>query len=173
MSFSLFEATIPNYLQTLTATAGLLAKAEAWCAEHSQPPETLIQAQLAPDMWPFARQITATAWHSQGAILGAKSGIFTPDPQPVPEDFAGLKAKIAAAIAALEAVSKGEVDSLLGQPVRFEIGQYRMDFIAEDFFMSFSMPNFHFHAATAYGILRSNSLPIGKMDFLGKVRKLG
>ena len=45
-----------------------------------------------------------------------------------------------------------------------------MDFTAEDFLLSFSQPNFYFHCATAYDILRMKGVPVGKRDFLGRVR---
>ena len=46
-----------------------------------------------------------------------------------------------------------------------------MDFLAEDFLLSFAQPNFYFHAATAYDILRAHAVPLGKRDFNGRVRK--
>ena len=38
------------------------------------------------------------------------------------------------------------------------------------FLLSFSQPNFYFHATTAYGILRMKGLKIGKIDYLGAMR---
>ncbi|PCC68180.1 protein of unknown function [Nannocystis exedens] len=32
------------------------------------------------------------------------------------------------------------------------------------------LPNFHFHAVTAYDILRSHGVPIGKRDYEGQLR---
>ena len=52
----------------------------------------------------------------------------------------------------------------------FVMGEMRMDFSAEDFLLSFSMPNLYFHAATAYDILRAQGLPLGKRDFMGAPR---
>ena len=54
--------------------------------------------------------------------------------------------------------------------MRFEFGERRMDFTAEEFLLSFSQPNFYFHATTAYDILRFKGLPIGKRDYTGRVR---
>ena len=45
-----------------------------------------------------------------------------------------------------------------------------MTYIAEDFLMSFSLPNFYFHATRAYDILRMQGVPLGKRDFLGQMR---
>jgi hypothetical protein len=54
--------------------------------------------------------------------------------------------------------------------VRFEVGETKLPFTAEDFLLSFSVPNFYFHASMTYGILRSKGVPLGKRDFLGRLR---
>ena len=54
--------------------------------------------------------------------------------------------------------------------MRFEIGEKRLDFTAEDFLLTFSQPNFYFHASMAYAILRAKGVNVGKIDFLGKLR---
>jgi hypothetical protein len=36
-----------------------------------------------------------------------------------------------------------------------------------DYFLEHAMPNFFFHAAHAYAILRHNGVNIGKKDYLG------
>jgi hypothetical protein len=170
MTFTLYAATIPNNLQLLGAVAALITKAESWCNERGLPPDELIQARLAPDMLPFAYQIKSTATHSLGAIEGVRAGVFTPDRTPPPADFASLKAKIAQTIAALEAIDPAEVDGFLGRDVMFVFGERKMPFVAENFLLSFSQPNFYFHATTAYDILRWKGLPIGKRDFTGRLR---
>jgi hypothetical protein len=53
-----------------------------------------------------------------------------------------------------------------------QIGPRRLAFTAETFILSFSLPNFHFHAVTAYDILRANGVPIGKRDYEGRLRTL-
>jgi hypothetical protein len=170
MAISLYSATIPNYLQLLGAVAGLVDKAEAWCGEHRLAPDELIQARLAADMLPFAYQVKSTAVHSIGAIEGVRTGVFSPDRAPPPADFAGLKASVGHAVAALKAIDPAEVDAFAGRDVAFVFGERRMPFVAEDFLLSFSQPNFYFHATTAYDILRWKGLPIGKRDFTGRLR---
>ena len=171
MSLSLYQATIPTYLQILGAVAGLLDKAQAHCADNNLPPESLIQARLAEDMLPFAFQINSVAHHSIGAIEGVGRGVFSPD-RSAPENFADLAGRIADARSALEALTEDQVNAYTGKPLRFEYGEIRMDFVAEEFLLSFSQPNFYFHAATAYDILRWRGLSIGKRDFIGQLRTL-
>jgi uncharacterized protein len=170
MAFSLYEATIPSYKQILGAIGGLLGKAESHCAEQKMPAEEIIQARLAPDMLPFAYQVKSTAVHSLGAIEGLRKGVFSPDMTPPPQTFSALKTTIADTLAALEAIDAAEMDGFLGRDMRFAFGERQYNYTAENFLLSFSQPNFYFHATTAYDILRCKGLPLGKRDFVGRVR---
>ena len=169
MPVSLYAATVLSWRQTLGAVAGLIAKAEAFCKEKGLSPSELIQARLAQDMLPFAYQVKSTAVHSIGAIEGVRRGIFSPDMTPPPESFAALSGRVAETLRALEAVKASEVESFIGRDMRFEIGERRIEFTAENFLLSFSMPNFYFHATTAYDILRHQGITLGKRDYLGQM----
>jgi len=170
MAFSLYAATIPSYRQILTAVAALIGKAETFCAEKNVPPEEIIHARLAGDMLPFAYQVKSTSVHSLGAIEGLRKGVFSPDLTPPPQTFHELKGSVAHALAALEAIDPKEIDAFVGRDMRFAFGERQLNFTAEDFLLSFSQPNFYFHATTAYDILRWKGLPIGKRDFTGRLR---
>ena len=170
MAFSLYVATVPSYLQILRAVSGLLDKAEAFCNQKGIGSHEIIQARLADDMLPFAYQVKSTAVHSLGAIDGVRRGVFSPDTTPPPENFAALKARIVETLAALEAIEPAEVDAFVGRDMRFAFGDRHVDFTAENFLLSFSQPNFYFHATTTYAILRWKGIPLGKRDFTGRTR---
>jgi hypothetical protein len=170
MAFGLYAAIVPSYLQVLGAVDGLLIKAQTWCVERKLPPEDLIQAHLAPDMLPFAYQVKSACVHSLGSVAALTSGVFSPDLVPPPGDFAGLRARVAQALAGLQALKPADIDGCLGKDVQFVFGERRMPFVAEDFLLSFSQPNFYFHATTAYDILRWKGLPLGKKDYIGRLR---
>jgi hypothetical protein len=170
MAFSLYAATVPSYQQILGSMSGLVGKAEAFCAEKSIAPQELIQARLAPDMLPFAYQVKSTVAHSLGAIEAVRKGVFSPDMTPPPDTFAGLKSAVAETLTALAAVQASEVDAFMGRDMRFSFREHHIDFTAENFLLSFSQPNFYFHATTAYDILRWKGVQIGKRDFTGKLR---
>ena len=72
--------------------------------------------------------------------------------------------------AKLEALKPDDVNALEGKDVAFQFGETKIPFVAETFLLSFSLPNFHFHATTAYDILRSRGVPIGKRDYMGRLR---
>ena len=170
MGFSLYSATIPSNLQDLGALSGLIAKAEAFCEERGLAPATLIGARLAEDMHPFAYQVKSTMVHSIGAIEGVRKGAFSPDDSVPPDSFAAMEAMLAKTRARLEAIDPAEVDGFVGRDMAFVIGERRIPFTAENFLLSFSQPNFYFHATTTYAILRSQGVQIGKRDFLGRLR---
>jgi hypothetical protein len=170
MPISLHDAFVPSCRQLLGAGQALLAKAEAWCGEAGHAPESLIGHGLAPDMRPLSFQAAQMAHHSKGAIEGLRAGGFSPDLTPPPTDFAGLKAKLADADAFLADLDPAELDGRVGRDMQFAFGAVKMPFTAENFLLSFSQPNFYFHATALYAVLRNRGLPIGKRDYLGMPR---
>src|SRR3712207_1217972 len=88
LTFTLYDAVVPPFLQMLRSMAGLLEKAEAYCTEHGIPPEQVLEARLAADMLPFAYQVKSVAVHSIGAMEGAMNGSFSPDQSEPGKSFA-------------------------------------------------------------------------------------
>jgi hypothetical protein len=169
MPLSLHAAIVPSWLQILGAGRNWLDKATA----HGLGEAELCDARLIEDMFPFAYQVKSMAVHSQGAIEAVRQGVFTPKfGEALPTTLGELRDLLDGAIAMLESVGADELEGFVGQPMRFEIGEKRLDFTAEDFLLSFSQPNFYFHASMAYAILRAKGVPVGKLDYLGKLRFL-
>ena len=171
MAISLHEATVGTYVQVLGASENVLAKGKKHFDEHGVDLDETLKYRLIEDMMPLRFQINAVAFHSIKAVRGAMAGLFSPTPA-AERDFVGLQALLAETKAELEAVSPADIDSLLGKEVVFRMGERSMPFKVEDFLLTFSLPNFYFHAATMYDILRMKGVPIGKQDFLGSVRMM-
>ncbi|PAX07451.1 DUF1993 domain-containing protein [Sphingomonas lenta] len=170
MPLSLHQALIPSFRQVVGAMEGLVDKAEAFAAERGRDPAELAGARLAPDMLPFSWQIKFVHGHSLGAIEGVRRGTFSPDRSPPPADLQALRALMRDTAAGLDALDPAELDALADRPMRFEMGEMRLPFTGEGFLLSFSQPNFYFHAATAYDILRAEGVKLEKRDFLGRLR---
>jgi uncharacterized protein len=173
MPFSLYDIAVPTFRQTLNAMAGLLDKAETHCAAKSIPAEDFVNARLIDDMLPFNYQVKSTIVHSLGALDALPTGVFSPDMTPPPATLAELKDKIGSALAALDTFSPAAINACEGRDMAFQFKEYKLPFTAENFLMSFSLPNFYFHAATAYDIMRHKGVSIGKRDFMGPMRSKG
>lgn len=170
MPFSLYDATVENFKQGLSALEQILGRALTHFQQQGSPLGEIIDARLAPDMLPFSFQIVSVAHHSMGAIHGARQGLFQPPSAPAGLDFAGLQALVAQAREGLGLLTPDVVNALQGKDMVFQLGERRLSFLAEDFLLSFSIPNFYFHATTAYDLLRLRGMPLGKRDYLGRLR---
>ena len=80
MSFSLFDATVANYLQTLSAVGGFLEKSRTHFHEKGVDLAEIVETRLAADMLPLRFQIVSVVHHSRGAMEAAKNGVFVPYP---------------------------------------------------------------------------------------------
>ena len=170
MSFSLYDAVVPSNLQILGALDRVMEKAKAFCDERGVTQADLIEARLAPDMFPLGYQVKSCAVHSIGGIEGARAGSFSPDRNAWPTDFDGLRNILQRASAELSALDRKTVDELTEADTHFALGEIKLPFTGANFLLSFSQPNFYFHAATAYAILRAQGVNLGKRDFMGTPR---
>ena len=172
MAISLYDLSVASYLQTTAAVAAFMEKGLKHCAEKNIDPAEIVETRLYPDMLPFRFQIVSVAHHSIGAIEGVKKGVFSPPTGP-DYDYKGLQKLIADAREALQKLTPAEVNALEGRDVTFQLRDFKLPFTAEGFIMSFSLPNFYFHATTAYDILRTKGVPLGKRDYMGQMRMKG
>ncbi|MDQ8729599.1 DUF1993 domain-containing protein [Bradyrhizobium sp. LHD-71] len=170
MAFSLYDASVAHYLQILGAVSGFLEKGLSHFRENGTDPEEIVETRLFADMHPLRFQIVSVAHHSRGAIEAARNGIFVPPTVKPGLDYAALQALITEARSELSGLTPEAVNALIGRDVMFKIGERTLPFTAEGFLMSFSLPNFYFHATTAYDILRHKGVPLGKRDFMGRLK---
>lgn len=170
MPLTLHEAIVPNWIQLVEASARLLDKAESWAGAQGISEAELLSARLVHDMLPLAYQFKSCWVHTAHAISRCREGVFAPHMEPPPATYAGLRDKLAEALADLRALDPAELEAIAANDMVFEFNDNRLLFTVQDFLLSFSNPNAYFHAATAYDILRMKGMPIGKRDFMGRVR---
>ena len=170
MAVSLYDVSVGTFQQILGSVANFLEKGLAHCRDKNIDPNEFVEARLHPDMAPLRFQIVSVAHHSAGAIDALKSGEFRPPSGMGSLDYPALQALVIDARAKLKAVAPSDVDDAAGRDVTFRLGDRTIPFTAEGFLLSFSLPNFYFHATTAYDILRSKGVAIGKRDYLGQMK---
>jgi uncharacterized protein len=169
MSIALYDVTVPNFLQVLGSLRGVLDKGLDYAKTKSLSADSLAEARLIEDMFPLSLQVQRVADHSSGALRDVQQGKFSM-PSMTPVDYAGMQRLLAEAEASVKGWTRASVNALEGREVIFDLGSRRSSFVAEAFLLSFSLPNFYFHATTAYDVLRAKGVPIGKRDFLGQLR---
>jgi hypothetical protein len=170
MAISLYDVSVPNYLQVLGSMSGVLEKGARYAAENGIDLAGIVETRLRPDMLPFRFQVVSVWHHSLGAIRGIQQGVFSPPPSLPDLDYAALQGLVKEAAAELQKVSREEINALEGKDMKFKMGSFELPFTTENFILSFSLPNFYFHATTTYDMLRMKGVPLGKMDFLGQMR---
>jgi len=145
--------------------AALLAKAEGHAATNGADLSTFLQARLAPDMHPLIRQVQMVSDSAKGGA--ARLADLTPPSYADTETtWAELKERLAKTIAFVETIQPGQVEGRETATIELPLPGRTMTFTGSDFLLRFSLPNFYFHVVTAYGILRSQGVPLGKMDYL-------
>jgi uncharacterized protein len=170
MATSLYDLSVPTFLQTVKAVRGFLDRAVTYCSDTRADPDDFVHARLLDDMAPFHFQIEAAWHHSVWGLEAVKTGVWDSPALVGPVPFAALQAMIGKAEAALEAFTPDEVNSWAGKHLDLQIGPRRLAFTSETLILSFSLPNFYFHAVTAYDILRARGVPLGKRDYEGRLR---
>ena len=165
---SLYEFSIPTYQQILGGMQGVLDKAIAQCAAKKYEEAYILGDRLFPDMFNFARQVQSFCDHASRSSLLLAGRDGTP-PDRNETTLAGLRERVAKALAAVNSVSKADVDAHADKDVTFPMGPRQVTMKGKDYMMHFAFPNFYFHATTAYNILRHRGVEIGKRDFLGVV----
>lgn len=170
MALSLYDLCVPTFRQSIGAVSGFLDKATRHCAATGTDPDELVDQNLFFDMAPLHFQIEALTHHATCAVDAVITGVFASPPLVGSMPFADLQAMVVAADDKLLGFEREEVDACAGRALDLQIGPRRLQFTAETYILSFALPNFHFHAATAYNILRTNGVPISKADYEGVLR---
>ncbi len=170
MSISFYDASVGTYQQVLGSVAKILDKGAAFAAESETELEDIVGAKIRDDMMPFHFQIVSVCHHSWGALQGMRDGRFSPPSFELDKDYQGLQSLVGEAQEGVASISENEVADLTDKSMVFAIGDREMPFTNQNFLLSFSLPNFYFHATTTYDILRMLGAPLGKMDFLGRMK---
>jgi hypothetical protein len=165
----MYNASIPAFEIGLNALSAILDKAEAHAEAKRIDLAALLSARLFPDMFPFTRQVQSAC--DQAKNGGARlAGVDPPRYEDNEKTIAELKARIAKTIDYIKTLDAGKIDASAEREIAFPLGPNTKGHMkGADYLNHFALPNFHFHLATAYDILRHNGVEIGKRDFLGAI----
>lgn len=166
MSPSMFKASVPVFTRQLASLSAILHKGEAHAAARKIDPAVFINARLAPDMFPLSRQVQSASDSAKGCAARL-AGVEIPSYADTETTFPELQARIAKTVAFLQGFDPELVDGSEDRTITLKLRGREVNFSGRDYLLNFALPNFFFHAVTAYDILRHNGVEIGKQDFLG------
>ncbi len=167
MAFSMFQSSVPVCTQILGAMSGIIDKAAAHCAEKKYDEAWLLTDRLYPDMFPLARQFRQCSDFGRnipGRLAGGELPSFAATDDT---SFAALKARVEKSLDYVKGFTPAQIDGTEDKDINWAQGQRQMSFKGRAYLLHFGLPNFYFHATTAYNILRHRGVELGKRDFLG------
>ena len=165
MAISMYHASVPTFLQLLGGLKGVIEKAEKHATEKKWDEATVLNWRFFPDMFTFARQVRQASEHAFGA--GRVAGVEVPQLPAIDNSYAEMKSRIDKTIDFLKTLKPNQLDGKEDSEVTITAGGQPRKFRAQVYLYHFAMPNFYFHTTTAYNILRSLGIEIGKRDFMG------
>jgi hypothetical protein len=134
-----------------------------------QDPNTLVNKSLAPDMFPLVKQVQITCDHAKNAAARL-TGQEPPRVEDNEKTIDELKARIASTLAYVQSVPESRYEGAAERQIVFPlINDLVVDVNGVQYLRDWALPNFYFHAVTAYDILRHNGVDIGKKDYLAHV----
>jgi hypothetical protein len=166
MAVSMSQISLPVFTRHLEGLAIVLKKAQALYAEKKFDEATLLTYRLYPDMFSFARQVQAATDHARNCIA-LLAGVEAPKVEMNEKNIADLTARVENTVAWLNNIKPAQIDGTEGKNVTVKVMDREMQFTGLDLLLKRSLPNFYFHATTAYDILRHNGVEIGKRHFMG------
>ena len=166
MSISMYQVSVPRFVNILGNLSNILDKAQAHVDAKKLDVATLTSYRLFPDMLPMSSQVQI-ACDSAKRVVSLLSGVEAPVYEDNEKTLADLKARIAKTVAFIQSVPAGKIDGTDDKEIVIKRGDKETRYKGMQFLLGHALPNFYFHVTTAYNILRHNGIEIGKRDYLG------
>lgn len=166
MALTLQQIAMPALLRGFANLSNILTKGAQHAASAGIDPDTLLDARLAPEMFPLSGQIqlaSDTAKLGVARLAGIQAPVFADDETT----FKQLQQRVERTVAFLESLPRDAIADDNDRIIQFSAGPYELKLTAAAYITVFMLPNFYFHVTTAYDILRQQGAPLGKLDYLG------
>ena len=167
MTISMFDASVPVFKQLLNALSLILDKAEAHVTQNNIEPEALLQASLFPDMFSLIRQVQIATDFAKG-VSARLAGLDVPVFEDRETSFHELRERIANTVHFISSIPPESINGSEAREIVTRPGTPKeMTFTGMAYLLHYGLPQFFFHVTTAYDILRSLGVEIGKRDYMG------
>jgi hypothetical protein len=166
MTFSMYALAIETFVPTLGSLSKILDKAAEYAGAKKFDSAVLVNARLAPDMFPLVRQVQIACDHAKNAtarLMGQEPPRFEDNEQTLDE----LKARIARTLDYLKSARAAAFEGAEDRDIKLSLpNNMVIEAKGFQFLRDWTLPHFYFHIVTAYDILRHNGVDIGKRDYL-------
>jgi hypothetical protein len=166
MTISMYQASVPRFVNILGNLSNILDKTQAHIDAKKLSDASLTAFRLFPDMLPMATQVQIACDTAKG-VVARLAGVDIPAFEDNEKTIAELKARVAKTIAFIQAITPEQIDGTEDKAIVTKRGEKETHYKGMQFLLGHAIPNFDFHITTAYSILRHNGVEIGKRDFLG------
>jgi uncharacterized protein len=166
MNVSMHSMSVPIFARTLGSLAAILDKAAAHAETRKIDPAVLLQSRLFPDMFPLVRQVQLASDFAKGScarLVGDEPPKYDDNETTIPD----LKARIARTTDFIRSLDASRFAGAETREISLKIRDTVQKYAGLPYLSHVALPNFFFHATTAYDILRHAGVEIGKRDFLG------
>ena len=168
MALSMYQASVPVFVKTLSNLSGILEKAAAYAAAKKVDHSVLLGYRLAPDMLAMGRQVQIACDFAKGACARL-AGIDVPAWEDNETTFGELQARIAKTVDYCKGFKPAQIDGSDDRDINVKVAGNPVTYKGQPYLLHSVMPNFFFHTTTAYDILRHCGVEIGKRDFIGQL----
>ena len=167
MMISMYQASVPTFIQMLNNLSVVLEKAAAHAEAKKIDPAVLINARLYPDMYPLSRQVQIATDNAKGCAARL-AGLDPPSYEDSESSFSELIARLRKTTEYLSTFKPEQIDGSEERTVILKFRNGSRTFAGLPYLLNYVLPTIYFHITTAYGILRHNGIEIGKLDYLGR-----
>ena len=166
MTISMYQASVPRFINILGNLSLILDKAQAHADAKKLDPAALTTSRLFPDMLPMSAQVQIACDAAKGAAARL-AGVDIPVFEDTEKTLAELKTRIEKTIAFLRTIEPIQIDGTEEKDIVIKRGDKETRYKGMQFLLGHATPNFYFHVTTTYNILRHNGVEIGKRDYIG------
>ncbi|MGE0735887.1 MAG: DUF1993 family protein [Alphaproteobacteria bacterium] len=163
----IYELVVSQFAKMLGNLQVILDEAAKHASEKQFDFGVLLQSRLAPDQFNLIRQLQIACDTAKlGAARLANAEKDAPAHSDTEQTLSEIKSRIDSVIAYLRRFSPED----FAAAAQRRISQPRWKektLSGQEFLIQHVIPNFYFHVATAYAILRHNGIGLGKRHYLG------
>ena len=166
MTISMYQASVPVFVTMLGNLRAILLKGTAHAEAKKFDAAALVNSRLFPDMFPLSRQVQIAC--DMAKFCPARlAGVDAPKFEDKEVNFAELIERIDKTVAYVKTLKPDQVDGSEQKAITLNTPRGALNFKGQQYLLHFALPNFYFHVATAYNLLRHGGVELGKPDFIG------